>query len=327
MDCAKRRRYSLVTWFFLALMLAVLFSPGRISAATLNKIQTSVYIGGTTQLKPDRGRATNWRSSNSSIATVNSYGKVTGKRKGTCTISCTVSGRTLKCTMNVRRRQTSRYVNNSQAKVWLNILGAIESGGQVYGNRDYSCFVSPYAGSPNEHSCTGGAYQEYGENLRQLLLAIKTQYPYSFSGRDTAGIASDIRRSWSDSTPYTIRKGSRKARCIQDIISCNAGAFVQDFRAIDLLDEYLEGIKRLGVTNLRCGMFMAECYHLGGYAAVKRVIGRASNKNSLDALRSSLYRDQRDTSNSYQIGDSYYKSRHEKVYQWLKKYISAGARF
>ena len=312
---------------FAALMLAALLMPGRVSAATLNKIQTSVYIGGTTRLKPDRGKATNWKSSNTSIATVSSNGTVTGRKKGTCTISCKVSGKTLKCTMNVRRRQSSKYVTNAQAKVWLNILGAVESGGQVYGKRNYSCFVSPYAGSPNEHSCTAGAYQEYGENLRQLLLAIKKQYPYSFSGRDTAGIASDIKHSWSDGTPYTVRSGSKKAKVIQSIISCNAGAFVQDFRAIDLLDEYLAGIKKLGVTNLRCGMFMAECYHLGGYAAVKRVVNRASNKNRLDSLRTSLYKDQRDTSNSYQIGDSVYKTRHEKVYTWLKKYISASARF
>lgn len=315
-------------WWLLVFSLIIAFPPSLAKAAsvTLNKIQTSVYKGATVQLSPTKGTATNWKSSKPSIATVNSNGLVTGLKKGTCTISCTVSGQTLKCTMNVRKKKMSKYVSNAQARVWMNILGAVESGGMVYGHRNYTTFVGPGANSPAEYSCTGGAYQEYGENLRDLLKAIKTQYPYSFKGRDTAGIASDIKRSWQDSTPYRVSPGSAKAKAIQAIIGCNAGKFVQDLRAVELLDEYLAGIKRLGITNLRCALFMAECYHLGGYTPIKRVIARAGNPNSLASLRKSLYKDQNDHSNSYQIGDKIYYNRHEAIYKWLQEYISASAR-
>ena len=308
-----------------ALLLGLLLPVTANAAVTLNKIQTSVYVGGSLRLSPSSGTATGWSSSDRSIATVNSNGLVRGVRKGTCTISCKVSGSTLKCTMNVRTKKTSRYVTNAQAKVWLNLLGAVESGSQTYGKRNYSAFAGPGANSPNEISCTAGAYQEYGENLRELLLEIQKQYPYSFKGRDTAGIADDIRTSW-DYSPYTVSPGSAKAKAIQKIISCNAGKFVQDLRAIELLDHYLDGIHGLGVTNLRCAMFMAECYHLGGLAAVKRVVGRAKNKNNLASLRTSLYKDQQDSVSSYQIGDKIYVSRHELIYKWLKTYIRAGAR-
>ncbi|MBR2259152.1 MAG: Ig-like domain-containing protein [Blautia sp.] len=310
----------------MTLILLLMFIHPVSAAVTLNKIQTSVYVGGSVVLKPTSGKATKWKSSNTSIATVNSSGKVVGRRKGTCTIMCKVSGKTLSCTMNVRLKNTSAYVTNAQAKVWLNILGAVESGGQVYGRRDYAAFAGPGANAPSEYSSTAGAYQEYGENLRQLLIAIKTQYPYSFIGRDKAGIASDIKYVWSDSRPYRVNMGSSKAVSIQNIISSNAGAFVQDLRAIELLDSYLKDIRAMGITNLRCGMFMAECYHLGGLGPVKRVVSRCKNKNNLDSLKASLYRDQYDRSNNLQIGDSMYQSRHEAVYKWLKTYIPKNAR-
>ncbi len=221
----------------------------------------------------------------------------------------------------------SKYVSNKYARVWMNILGAVETGGQVYGQRNYSSFIGPYTGSPNEHSCTAGAYQEYGENLRQLLLAIQKQYPAVFKRLDTAKIAKDLKRVWSESAPYTAKPGSAKAKAIVNIISSAKGKRVQDQRAVELLDTYLAGIKKLGVKKLRCGLFMAECYHLGGYAAVQRVVNRASNKNSLSSLRKSLYLDQKDYSNSYQIGDTIYQGRHELIYKWLKQYIPANAVF
>ncbi len=312
--------------FLTAVLILGIVSLTRVTvfAASLNKIQTSVYVNRTIQLYPTSGTASGWKSSNTSIATVSGSGLVRGIRKGTCTISCTVGGQTLRCTMNVRRKTTSRFVSNKYANVWLNLLGAVESGSQTYGRRNYSAFAGPGANSPNEISCTAGAYQEYGENLRQLLKAIKKQYPYSFKGRDTANIADDLSYDW-DSRPYTVSPGSAKAKAIQNIISCNAGKLVQDIRAIELLDAYLTNIKTLGVTNLRSAMFMAECYHLGGFAAVRRVVSRAGNKNKLASLRVSLYKDQQDNASSYQIGDRIYYTRHELIYKWLRQYIPASA--
>ena len=298
-------------------------TPVSAASVSLNKIQTNIYVGNSTVLRPTRGTATNWQSSNPSIASVSGSGVVLGRRRGTCVIACRVSGVVLRCTVNVRTRQVSRYISNAYSTVWKNILGAVESGGQVYGRRDYAAFAGPGANSPNEYSCTAGAYQEYGENLRQLLVRIRIEFPYSFYGRDGAGIISDLRRTWSDSNPYRVYSGSTKARVIQKIISSSVGQYVQDLRAVELMDLYFRDIRNLGVRNLQAAMFMAECYHLGGFAAVRRVVNRASNKNSISSLRTSLYQDQYDYSNSYQIGDSFYRSRHELVYRWLTQYIPA----
>lgn len=77
----------------------------EVQAATisLNKKSTSVYIGKTTQLKVNNyiGKI-KWTSSNTSIATVSSTGKVKGKKAGTVIISARAGKKTLKCKVNVR---------------------------------------------------------------------------------------------------------------------------------------------------------------------------------------------------------------------------------
>ncbi|NSF41391.1 Ig-like domain-containing protein [Blautia wexlerae] len=76
-----------------------------VQAATvsLNRRSTSVYIGKTTQLKVNNytGKI-RWSSSNTSIATVSSTGKVKGKKAGTVTISARAGKKTLKCKVTVR---------------------------------------------------------------------------------------------------------------------------------------------------------------------------------------------------------------------------------
>lgn len=217
----------------------------------------------------------------------------------------------------------SKYLTDRQMSVALNILGAVETGGQIYGQRDYDDFTSPYVNSPGEHSSTAGAYQEYGENLRQLLIRIKQEYPDTFAKYDTAGIASDIKRAWPDSNPYKVYKGTAKANAIVNIISSPEGRKVQDERASDLINSYLKHIIGMGVTNVRAALFAAECEHLGGSGPIERIIRRASDKNSITALYKSLMLDQNDTSNGYQIGDKIYRTRHDKCKGWIEQYIGA----
>ena len=127
---------------------SVLFLSVSVPAATkLNKRQLSIYVGGTYRLSPTSGKASKWTSSDPSIATVSSNGTVTGISKGTATISCTVSGKTASCTLNVRTKRMSKYISNGRVRVWMNMLGAVESGGQQYGKRNYTSFAGPGANS------------------------------------------------------------------------------------------------------------------------------------------------------------------------------------
>lgn len=325
----QNRRRGIKTLLVLFAVLAVIWGvPADASAAKLSSYNMSVYVGNSATLTVSGAKVKSWSSSKTTVATVNKKGVVRGIKKGRCKIYANLkNGKTLTCTMNVRSNTYSTYLSNTQAKVMLNILGAVETGGQVYGRRDYTDFTSPFTGSPYEYSSTAGAYQEYGENLRQLLIQIKKDYPYYFKKHDTAGITKDLKRSWSNSTPYAVYKGSKKAKVITKLISGAAGPrLVQDLRAYSLIDSYLKHIRSLGVTNVRAALFMAECEHLGGASSVERIIRRSSNINKISALKKSLYKDQQDRTSSYQIGDRVYQSRHELCYKWIIENIPASAK-
>ena len=87
----------------------------RISSSklTLYKNKTanlSVKINGAS-LKPS------WSSSNNSVVTVNSSGKVTAKKKGTATITCKVGGKSVKCIVTVKEPVVKISLNKKTASV------------------------------------------------------------------------------------------------------------------------------------------------------------------------------------------------------------------
>ena len=56
--------------------------------------------------------------------------------------------------------------------ILVNIIGAVESGGQVYGERDYGCYIEPNTNSKKETTITIGWPQFYGNRGRVLLKRI-----------------------------------------------------------------------------------------------------------------------------------------------------------
>lgn len=65
---------------------------------TIN-IQQSFYLVAVTS----NGKKPTWKSSDSKIASVNTYGKVTGKRAGSCKITAKIRGAEASCTVTVRK--------------------------------------------------------------------------------------------------------------------------------------------------------------------------------------------------------------------------------
>ena len=78
----------------------------KTSLSITNKSSSTLKVTGTT-LK------VKWKSSNSSIATVNSSGKVTGKNAGKTTVIATVGGKNLKCSVTVKHLKPSFSVSMS----------------------------------------------------------------------------------------------------------------------------------------------------------------------------------------------------------------------
>lgn len=87
---------------------------------TINKTSTSLSVGQTTTLKLTGATLKSAKTSNTSIATVNSSGKVTAKKAGTCTITLTdTQKRTYKCTVTVKSSSSSK---KAALKAYYNFL-------------------------------------------------------------------------------------------------------------------------------------------------------------------------------------------------------------
>ena len=217
---------------------------------------------------------------------------------------------------------------DSQAKeVMHQIIYAVETGGQIYGNADYGNFTEAYTNSDKETAITIGAGAWFATEARNLLVRIRQADPAMFQALDTANIGEDL--SSADWSTYgtdgkgniTIRKGSAKAVCIQNIISSETGKRIQDQLVDEQMERYVGYAKELGVSDLKAQMFCANIEHLGGYSAMEWVVEICKEDNR-PLTMDNLYRSMRaHNSNPNGVGSDKYSQRHKKVMQWINQYI------
>ncbi|MDD3122044.1 MAG: peptidoglycan-binding domain-containing protein [Candidatus Izemoplasmatales bacterium] len=206
-------------------------------------------------------------------------------------------------------------MNQYEQEVIVNIIYAVETGGQIYGNRRYNDFTPAGKNTTNEVAITIGAGQWYATEAQKLLKLIRSTDPANFKKLDTAGIGVDLdTKSWST---YKVAVGSAKAKCIQSIIDSSVGRKCQDQLIVEQMEKFMKEAQDLGVVNMDALMMCANFRHHGGLKAVKRILGKTSKPYTLDKLYAAC---STDTGN--QVGA--YKSRQKVVVAALKKYISPG---
>lgn len=206
-------------------------------------------------------------------------------------------------------------ISEQEIQILVDCIGAVETGGQVYGERDYANYTSAYENSSDEHSITIGAYQEFSENARDLLKEIKNLYPDIFAKFDDADLSSDIKlSSWYG---YNPDKKSKKAKAIVNIISSDEGKLVQDLRIVKLLNQYINYAKSIGVEDTDALFMCANFIHQGGNGACKRLVEKIDKPYTIDKLYQATLSD---TGN--QVGA--YRDRQRLMYHWIKQYLNGG---
>ena len=207
---------------------------------------------------------------------------------------------------------STSQVSSHNMAVLRTIMYAVETGGQVYGQADYSDFTEAYTNTSQEHAITIGAGQWYGPEAKTLLNLIRETDYATFSALDTAGIEEDLdNQDWSQ---YRISKNSAKAKCIKKIISSDVGKKCQDQLMDQQLVKYMQEAAELGVTDVAAQMMCANIRHLGGLSALKRVLNKTEQPYTIHSIYEAM---QSDTGN--QVGT--FRSRHQMVYNSLLKYL------
>lgn len=209
-------------------------------------------------------------------------------------------------------------MNKEHLEILTNIIGAVESGGQVYGKRRYEAYAGKGANSPNEKTCTLGWAQNYGNEGRKLCRMILEADPASFRKADTAGIEAKLQVDW---VAAGWNPSEKEKIALIAIITTDAGKKCQDALFAELLEEYIKSAEAYGVADIKAQMMWCEIEHLGGLTPVKRIFGRAAKPYTPDSIFASLLLDQKDTSNNNQVGDKMYQSRHECCVKWIKQYV------
>lgn len=213
-------------------------------------------------------------------------------------------------------------MTKEQLDILTNIIGAVESGGQIYGNRRYDAYAGPYTNSDKEFTVTLGWAQNYGGEARRLCKMIFDKDPVAFRKVDTANIEDKLNVDWV-ATRWNPTFAQKKA--LIAIITTDVGKECQDELFQELMLEYIEDAEQFGVTSVQAQMMWCEIEHLGGLGPTKRIFTRASKPYTPDSIFASLVKDQNDTSNSNQVGDKKFQSRHECCVKWIKEYVTDGS--
>ena len=208
-------------------------------------------------------------------------------------------------------------MNSKNREVMRNILYAVETGGQVYGGKQYDNFTPAYTNSQAEHAITIGAGAWYATEAKRLLVAIRDADPDGFDKLDTAGIGKDLdTAAWST---YKAEKGSEKAKCIVAIIGSETGIQCQDALMDQQIQEYEKSItEQYGSMPDSAMMECINIIHQGGSGALKRILAKTATPYTAQTIYAALCTDPDDKSNNNQVGD--YTTRQKKVYEMISKY-------
>lgn len=203
-------------------------------------------------------------------------------------------------------------MTNEQKAVLRKIIYAVETGGQVYGQQDYSDFTEAYTNSSEEHAITIGAGQWYATEAKTLLERIYDADPEQWEKIDKVRLLEQVQTAnWEC---FNISRVSQLANTIIALISSDLGIKCQDSLMDEQLATYAEEALKMGVTDARAQAMCVNFRHQGGQGAVTRILTKTQKPYTLDNLYAAC---QTDTGN--QVGA--YKDRQRFVYNALKTYF------
>ena len=214
--------------------------------------------------------------------------------------------------------ESSRKWKESDYTILTNIIGAVESGGQVYGNRNYAAYAGPASATANELTVTLGWAQYYGYEGQRLVQNIYNKDPKAFLAIDKKKqIVKALKKDWV-ATRWNPSEAEKQL--LISLITSKAGKACQDELFKSYMKSYVADCKQLYTDNAWAIVMYCEIRHLGGPNAAKRIFDKCGSDFSLNNIMSMLKEDQADGSSSTQVGDSLFWSRHVKCCEFLVRY-------
>ncbi|MBQ1310677.1 MAG: hypothetical protein IIY55_02425 [Blautia sp.] len=196
-----------------------------------------------------------------------------------------------------------------------NIIGAVETGGQVYGVRDYGNYTPPYANSSIEYTCTLGWGAFYGNEAQRLIRTIQDRDPGTFAAVDSNGLIADkLSVNWVNTR---WKPNDREIQVLKKLLVTDTGKAVQDEMVTESMKVYAARCQTCHTNNTCAIMMYCEIAHLGGTAAADRILTRCAGNYSLDNILAAL---RVEWSSENLVGSRIYWSRHVKCAEFIQTY-------
>lgn len=216
-------------------------------------------------------------------------------------------------------KTTSRNWKSSDYNILTNIIGAVESGGQIYGKRNYAAYDGVHENTDNEITITIGWAQYYGYEAQRLIQNIYLANKTAFRNIDKKGVI--LRALKNDWVATEWDPSSSERKLIVRLITSSVGKKCQDELFKKYMEKYVADCKNTYTKNAAAIMMYCEIRHLGGQNAAARIFDRCKGNYSIDNIMKALKADQKDTASSSQVGDELFWSRHMKCSEFVKKYV------
>lgn len=211
-------------------------------------------------------------------------------------------------------------MNDENLKVLTNVIGAVESGDQVYGRRNYSAYAAPYTSSPKECTITLGWAQNYGPEAYKLILMIYTKDPEAFDEIDPTAKVKAMINGEHDWVKEKWKPNIYQRYVILALIDSPIGHECQDELFQTLMKKYIADCEGSFTKEVKAVMMYCEIRHLSGKGPADRIFKHCKGDYSLDNIMAALKKDQNDKSSSNQVGDKKFWSRHLKCREFIDRY-------
>lgn len=219
-------------------------------------------------------------------------------------------------TSNTSNSGSNKSANGeTQMDKMLNMLGALETGGQVYGQRDYSNFINAELAA--EVTATLGWSSFYGENGRRWLERFKNENPDLFSKLDQGGqVAPVIGMNWEASR---WNANSTQRASIVNMLTTDQGRKLQDQMTAEREADHWKHAVANYTDNMRAVAWFTNIAELAGRGTADWLFQAAGGNYSLD----NLYNLTLSRTGYGAIGNSMYHRRHALYKQWIEEHFGA----
>lgn len=218
---------------------------------------------------------------------------------------------------NTSGESSAKLGSETQMDIMLNMLGAMETGGQIYGQRDYGNVINAEAGG--EVASTIGWSSLYANNAKNFLIRFREENRDKFTELDKGGIIAPLlEKDW---IAERVELNTDQTSVVKDILLSNEGKKLQDKIAAERVVKHWNYCANTYTTNLRAVFWYTQLAELGGGDYASSPVDAVFQACDGDYSTENILKQLKKRNQGSQIGASLYNSRHEKYKKWIDEKI------